>query len=44
MESDWGTLTVVMPMNYRFSLQVFLQQLFELFPRMFPLLRNLMEY
>ncbi|PNX53695.1 MAG: hypothetical protein BV458_03065 [Thermoplasmata archaeon M9B2D] len=44
MESDWGSLTVVMPMSYRFSLQVFLQQLLEMFPRMFPLLRNLMGY
>lgn len=44
MESDWGTITVVMPTDYRFSLQVFLQQLLELFPRMFPILRNLMGF
>ncbi|KYK23462.1 hypothetical protein AYK25_06690 [Thermoplasmatales archaeon SM1-50] len=44
MESDWGTLTVVMPMNYKFPLQVFLQQLLEQFPRMFPILRYLMGY
>jgi hypothetical protein len=40
-ESDWGTLDVVMPTEYRFSFQTFLQHLFEMFPHMFPILRYL---
>jgi hypothetical protein len=40
-ESDWGTMDVVMPYDYRFSFQTFLKNLFEMFPRMFPVLRHL---
>lgn len=43
-ESDWGTMDVVMPFNYRFSLQTFLENLFEMFPRLFPVLRHLLGY
>jgi hypothetical protein len=43
-ESDWGTLEVVMPRDYQFSLNAFLQHLLELFPNMFPILRHLMGY
>ncbi len=43
-ESDWGTLDIVMPKDYRFSLQMFLQHLFERFPNLFPILRYLMGY
>ncbi|MBE3141416.1 MAG: hypothetical protein IMZ53_12650, partial [Thermoplasmata archaeon] len=43
-ESDWGTLDVVMPTEYRFSFQVLLQHLFEMFPHIFPILRHLMGY
>lgn len=43
-ESDWGTMDVVMPYDYRFSLQTFLENLFDTFPRMFPVLRHLLGY
>jgi hypothetical protein len=43
-ESDWGTLSVVMPTEYRFSFQTLLSHLFEMFPHMFPVLRHLMAY
>ncbi|HIH28993.1 MAG TPA: hypothetical protein HA260_04220, partial [Thermoplasmata archaeon] len=43
-ESDWGTLDVVMPLEYRFSFSLFLQHLFEQFPNMFPVLRHLLGY
>ncbi len=43
-ESDWGTMDVVMPYDYRFSVQTFLANLFEMFPRMFPVLRHLLGY
>jgi len=43
-ESDWGTFSVVMPMDYRFSFSAFLQHLLELFPRGFPILRHLMGF
>jgi hypothetical protein len=43
-ESDWGTIQVVMPTEYRFSFQTFLQHLFETFPHIFPILRHLMGY
>ena len=43
-ESDWGNVTIVMPMDYRFSLSVFLQHLFERFPHAFPVLRQLLGY
>ena len=35
MESDWGTLKVVMPTEYKFSLSVFLEHLFTI-PAPFP--------
>jgi hypothetical protein len=43
-ESDWGTLSVVMPMDYRFSFSTFFQHLLDLFPRAFPILRHLMGF
>ncbi|MCX6661620.1 MAG: C25 family cysteine peptidase [Euryarchaeota archaeon] len=43
-ESDWGTMSIEMPFEYRFSFQTFLQHLFEMFPNMFPILRQLMGF
>ncbi|MBE3141961.1 MAG: hypothetical protein IMZ53_15400, partial [Thermoplasmata archaeon] len=43
-ESDWGTLQVVMPTEYKFSLNGFLEHLLGMFPHMFPILRHLMGY
>jgi Peptidase family C25/Propeptide_C25/PKD domain len=43
-ESDWGTMDITMPFEYRFSFQVFLDHLFERFPNIFPVLRHLMGY
>jgi hypothetical protein len=43
-ESSWGTLQVVMPLEYKFSFTVFLQHLLEKFPNMFPVLRHLLGY
>jgi len=43
-ESDWGTLIIVMPMEYRFPVSTFLQHLFEKFPRLFPLIRGILGY
>jgi hypothetical protein len=43
-ESEWGTMDVIMPFDYRFSFQTFLQHLFEMFPHMFPILRHLTGY
>ncbi len=43
-ESDWGILQVLMPTEYKFSLNIFLQHLMETFPHMFPILRHLMGY
>jgi hypothetical protein len=43
-ESDWGTFEVAVPVEYRFSLSVFLQHLFEQYPHMFPVLRQLLGY
>lgn len=43
-ESDWGTVTIVMPMEYRFSFSAFLQHVFDLFPRAFPILRQVLGY
>jgi hypothetical protein len=40
-ESDWGTLTVAMPTEYRFTLLGFLQHLLGMFPNLFPVLRHL---
>jgi plastocyanin len=44
MESNWTTLEVVCPTEYRSSLNTFLQHLFEMFPNMFPILRYLWGY
>ncbi len=41
-ESDWAMMNVVMPFDYRFSLQTFLENLLQMFPRMFPVLRHLL--
>jgi hypothetical protein len=43
-ESDWGTFEVAMPVEYRFSLGVFLEHLFERYPHMFPILQHLLGY
>jgi hypothetical protein len=43
-ESDWGTISVVMPTEYKITIQGFLQQLLGMFPNMFPILRHLMGY
>lgn len=43
-ESDWGTMDIVMPFEYRFSFSGFIQHLLETFPHMFPILRHLMGY
>jgi hypothetical protein len=43
-ESAWGTIDVVMPTEYKFSFNAFLQHLLGMFPHMFPILRHLMGY
>jgi len=43
-KSEWVTLQLVAPTEYQFSLETFLQHLFETFPHMFPILRHLMGY
>ncbi len=40
-ESDWGTMDIAMPFEYRFSFQTFISHLFEMFPHLFPILRLL---
>lgn len=42
--SEWATLDVAAPFSYQFSLDLFLQHLFERFPHAFPILRHLMGY
>jgi hypothetical protein len=42
--SEWASIEVVAPVEYRFSLSAFFERLLELFPRLFPVLRNLMEH
>ncbi|MBN1861536.1 MAG: Zn-dependent exopeptidase M28 [Candidatus Thermoplasmatota archaeon] len=44
IESNWGTLSVVMPKDTSYVLTGVLQRLFEIFPRAFPILRHLMGY
>jgi len=44
MESNWTYLELVCPTDYRFPGSTFLQHLFEMFPHMFPILRNLRGY
>lgn len=41
-ESGWGTLSVTMPYSYNIPFQLFWQRLFERFPYIFPILRNLL--
>jgi hypothetical protein len=43
-ESDWGTISVVMPMDYKFSLQGFIQHLLGMFPNLYPFLRHFAGY
>jgi hypothetical protein len=43
-ESDWGTLQIVVPTEYTFSFNAFLQHLLEKYPHMFPILRHIMGY
>ncbi|MBE3139152.1 MAG: hypothetical protein IMZ53_01050, partial [Thermoplasmata archaeon] len=43
-ESGWGTIDVVMPTEYKFSFNAFLEHLLGMFPHMFPILRHLMGY
>jgi len=44
IESGWGSMSIVMPTEYTFSFNVFLQHLFERFPNVFPIIRHLMGY
>jgi hypothetical protein len=41
-ESDWGTLPIVMPAEYRFSFMHLLQHLFERYPYLFPLVQHIL--
>ena len=41
-ESEWATLSIVCPTEYQFSLNSFLQHLFEKYPNLFPLLHYLL--
>jgi Peptidase family M28 len=41
IESNWGTMNVVMPIDYTSSFHTFLQHLLEKFPHMFPTLQHL---
>ena len=43
-ESDWGTLSVTMPISFNYPLLKFLELLFERFPNAFPLLRYLLDF
>ena len=43
-KSEWATIQVVTPTEYQFSVNAFLQHLFETFPHMFPILRHLWGY
>ncbi len=43
-ESDWGTMQVIMPTEYKTTLGAFLKHLFDRFPRLFPLLQTLLGY
>jgi len=43
-ESDWGTLSITMPLSYEQPHFRFLYWLFERFPIAFPILRHLMGY
>lgn len=43
-ESDWGTIQVIMPAEYKTMFATFLDNLFERFPHLFPILRSLLGY
>jgi len=43
-ESDWGTLSVTMPLSYESPHFRFFEWLFERFPHAFPILRDLLGY
>ncbi len=43
-ESDWGTLQIVVPTEYKFSFYTLLQHMLEKYPNIFPILRHLMGY
>ncbi|MCX6664319.1 MAG: PQQ-binding-like beta-propeller repeat protein [Euryarchaeota archaeon] len=43
-ESDWGTLSVTMPTSYNMPLLQFLELLFQRFPHVFPILRQMLGY
>jgi hypothetical protein len=44
IESNWGKMNVVMPVDYSYTTHGFLEHLFETFPHAFPILRHLMGY
>jgi plastocyanin len=44
MESNWTTFAVSCPTEYQFTLNMLLQHLFERFPNMFPILRQILGY
>jgi hypothetical protein len=44
LESDWATLTVTMPYSYDKPIPQFLELLFQRFPHVFPILRQLLGY
>ena len=43
-KSDWATLSVKMPTSYNIQILQFWETLFERFPNMFPLLRQILGY
>ena len=43
-ESDWGTLSVTMPFSYNIPFMNFWMKLFERFPNIFPILRQLLSF
>jgi hypothetical protein len=44
IESNWGKMNVVMPVDYSYTTHGFLEHLFETFPHAFPILRHLRGY
>jgi len=44
IESDWGTLNVIMPTEHTFSFHELLQTLLMMFSDRFPLLRHIIQY
>ena len=43
-ESDWASLSVVMPYSYNIPFMTFLGRFFERFPNAFPILRHILGY